>query len=205
MLKKCLAIAALCATSANLCHAATVEVTVDTNNTIPNIIANSIIADGEGIDWTGGVIRVDLTSGSVYNGVPDGNTPQSAFWSIPGFVELEWDTWFGVPYDGTNGIAGGCAATDCTPFRIFWNVIEVTWFNASTTDTGVNRIGNISLTDDAHGTWSMLTQFAGGVLLQTSGDVVNGEMVPEPASFALLGMSVLSLHRRSSSGRKQAC
>ena len=205
MLKKSLLITTLCAASANLCAAATVEVSVDTNNTIHSVVANSIIADGEGIDWTGGVIRVDLTSGFVHNGAPDSFGPQAAFWAVPGFEQLEWDSWFGVPFDGTNGVAGATAEFPGTPLQVSGQTIRVTWFNTTTTDTGPTRIGNVSLTDNAAGTWSLITSFAGGVLLHSNGDVVNGAMVPEPASLGLLGLGILGLIGRPSGKRKQAC
>ncbi|MEZ6193805.1 MAG: hypothetical protein R3C45_21385 [Phycisphaerales bacterium] len=48
--------------------AATSLIGVDPRNTIPGTVAIGILADGEGIDWTGGVLRIDLTSGSIHNG-----------------------------------------------------------------------------------------------------------------------------------------
>ena len=178
--------------------AATSSIQKDADNTIAGVCACSIFADGEGVDWTGGVLRIDLTSGSVYNGAPDSNGPQSAFWGVPGFEKLEWDTWFGVPGDGTNGIAGGAGDLGGGPLSVSGQTISVTWFNTTTTDTGPLRVGNVSLSNDASGTWQMILSFASGVLVQSGGTVEGGApCIPEPGTLALLGIGAAGLSRRS--------
>ncbi|MEZ6193806.1 MAG: PEP-CTERM sorting domain-containing protein [Phycisphaerales bacterium] len=172
-------------------NAATSSFVVDTNNTIPGVTAYSILADGEGLDWTGGVILVELTQGSVYNGVPDSNQPQNFFWAFPGFEHLQWDTWFGIPGDGTNGMAGGAGDLGGGPLEIGPTVISATWFNTALNDTGPVRVGNVSVTDDAVGAWKMILSFANGTLVYSEGVIP----VPEPASLALLGVGTLALMR----------
>lgn len=197
MIKQLLAGIALCGLAAGQASAATGSIQKDTDNTIPGVCACSIFADGQGADWTGGVLRVDLTSGSVYNGAPDSNGPQSAFWGVPGFEKLEWDTWFGVPGDGTNGIAGGAGDLGGGSLSVSGQTISVTWFNTTTTDTGPTRVGNVSLTDDATGTWSMILAFEGGALVRTDGTVEGGVLcIPEPGTLALLGLGAAGLSRR---------
>lgn len=58
-----------------------VSVFVNPANTIPNVVANTIHADGGGIDWTASALLVELDQGSVYNDPDvDGNHPQDGVW-----------------------------------------------------------------------------------------------------------------------------
>ena len=184
--------------AASTAMAATSEVVQNPANLVAGTTANSLLASGEGADWTGVVLSVKLTSGSVHNGAPDSNGPQAAFWAVPGFQALEFDTWVGVPFDGTNGIAGGAGdIPGAGPLSMAGQTISVTGFNTTTTDTAANlRVGNITLSNDAVGTWQMIMSFAGGVLVQSSGVVEGGAMVPEPASLALLGLGGIAALRR---------
>ncbi|GAB4194441.1 MAG: hypothetical protein Kow00105_08650 [Phycisphaeraceae bacterium] len=178
-------------------HAATFSITQDANNTVAGVTANRIDADGQGVDWTAIALKVDLTAGSVYNGAPDSNLPQDGFWAF--FPDLEFDTWFGVPGDGTNGVAGGAGDLGGGPLNVSGtgvDAISITAFNTTTTDTGPVRIANVSLTDDAAGTWAIIVAFGDGTLLRDSGTVAGGALVPEPASLALMGLGGLAALRR---------
>jgi len=174
---------------------------VDTANTIPNVIANRLTVDGEGQDWTAAVLLVELTQGLVHNGAPDSARPQVGFWGIPGFEILEWDTWVGTTQSGGPGIndlGPFCFGGDlgCRAFSMSGQLVSATWGGTATTEIGPTRIANISLTDDAAGTWSLQTAFAGGLVVESSGVVINGAIVPEPASVVLLGLGALSLTKR---------
>ena len=83
--------------------------------------------------------------------------------------------------------------------------ISITWFNTRTTDTGLVKIANITLSDDAVGTWQLRANFADGSSLEQSGVFTSGLIspvtlpppYPEPASSALLGLGGLGLLRRA--------
>lgn len=157
--------------------AATVSWVIDTNNTVPGVTAMSLIADGEGVDWTGAVLLVNLTTGSVHNDLTfGGDGPVPNFWPL--VAGLEWDSWLGIVDDPDpsdtqpigNSIGGGANDLgDFSGFSLAGNKISATWFDTTTKDTAGVRIANISLTDDAFGTWQLITSFAGGLLLQSSG------------------------------------
>jgi hypothetical protein len=147
---------------------------VNHNNTVPGVVANSLIATGNGADWNSAEILMVLSAGSVYNDPTfDSLTPQKTFWGV--FPDLEFDSWVGIPGDTTTSILGGAGDLgDEGPAVIADQKVSVTWFNTNITDTGVNRIANISLTDDARGTFTVIAGFSPNVLLQKSGWVVNG-------------------------------
>lgn len=183
-------------------HAATSSFEIDPTNTIAGTTAMRIIADGQGVDWTGGVLLINLTSGSIYNAPAfDGAAQQSSFWPlVPG---LQWDSAVGIPGDSTASIAGGAGdlggpgganqigllLTDASP-----QLVSATWFNTATNNTGPVQVGNITYTNDAVGTWQLILSFAGGVLVQSAGIIE----IPEPGTLAVLGFGGLGLLLRGS-------
>ena len=68
------------------------------------------------------------------------------------------------------------------------NAISVAWFTTHKDEVGGLTLARITLVDDATGTWSFLATAApgDGPLLLASGPVVDGHMVPEPASALVL-------------------
>ncbi len=161
-----------------------VSVFVDPTNPIPNVIANTIQADGGGIDWTAAALVVELDQGAVYNDpVIDGMLPQDGFWGIS--PELQWDTWVGTVPSAANGAndQGTLSAGDLGSFTLAMadQLISASWGGTSKNEIGPTRIGNISLTDDAVGTWSLAVTFAfSPQTVFLNNPVVNGEMVWDP-------------------------
>jgi hypothetical protein len=147
---------------------------VNPANTVPGVVANSLIANGNGADWQTGEILMELTEGSVYNDPDfDGLTPQQNFWGT--FPGLEFDSWVGIPGDATTAILSGAGDLgDPGPAVIADQKVSVTWFNTVKTDTSAVRIANISLTEDAGGTFTVIAGFTSNILLQQSGWVVDG-------------------------------
>ncbi len=194
MFKSIVILSACCVLFAGTAFGATGGIlNIDTENTIAGTAACKILVDGQGVDWTGAVLKIDLTAGSVYNDAGfDSDTTQAALW---GFVpQLRWDSAVGIANDGTAGIAGGGGDLGGGPLNIGGtgvDAVSVTWFNTNTTDTGPVQIGNITLSDDARGTWQLILSFADGTTLRTAG-VYEGH-IPEPASLSLLGVFGTSL------------
>jgi hypothetical protein len=163
-----------------------VSVAINPANTIPNVVANSIFADGGGIDVTAAALFVQLDQGTVYNAPQfDQDFQQQAFWGL--VPELEFDSWLGIPGENTGGIAGGAGdlGEAALPFVGLTGqgqqTVGTTWFNISTSDSGPNRIANISLTDDAAGTWSLGVTFAFlPNLIYLTNPIINGELIWDP-------------------------
>ncbi len=191
MFRRFLAVLFVCGFSAGSVFAApTVSMSIDPTNTIPGVTARKIVVDGQGVDWTAAVLVIELTQGSVYNGSPDSNGPQDAFWGF--FPELEWDTYVGIP-GGINDV-GPLSASDLgSPVVSFsGSLVSATWGNTDVTNTGPTQIANISLTDDAQGTWQMIATFANSPNMMMNGNI----MAPEPGTLALLGLGGVALMRR---------
>jgi len=181
----------------SLAMAATSGGFIDGTNTVVGTVANVFVPDGQGDDWTGAVLRVDLSSGSIYNDPGfDSDGTQAALW---GFVPaLRWDSAVGIPNDGSAGIAGGAGDLGCVGQSLAGSGAcagSITWFNTAVTDTAAVQTATITLTEDANGTWELITSFAGGQIRQ-SGVVYGGMIWPEPTSLTLLGLGGVAVLRR---------
>ncbi len=153
---------------------------VNPANTIHNTVANSLIVNGAGGDWNSAELLMELTAGSIYND-PDFDSleQQAGFWGV--FPQLEFDSWVGLPGDGTGTVFGGAIDLgDPGPAVIADQKASVTWFNTDITNTGPIRVANMTLSDDAQGIWTVLVGFSGQILLTESGWVVNGVMQLTP-------------------------
>ncbi len=171
-----------------------VSVAVNPSNTIPNVVANSIFADGDGSDWTGAALFIELDQGGVYNATQfDLSTaPTSTILNL--VPDLAFDSWVGITNDGSNIIAG--TAGDFGPSALLQPIgvegqghqaVSLAWSNVSFDNLGTNRIGNISLTDDATGQWAIAATFNGGAkVVYLSNPVVNGEMRWNPLQGDLI-------------------
>ena len=147
---------------------------------LPGYTAYGIYWDGGGTqDWTSATIDIQLTSGMFYqNPFGSDSPPSPAFFSI--FPELEFDTYVGIIGDGTAGISGNCNNDlGGGPCGIHEQFIDIVWFNSATNNTGLVKIGNFTVSNDAMGVWSILS---GGT--QTSGIII-----PEPTTLVLLALT----------------
>ena len=175
--------------------AATAHWEVDGGNIVPNTVANALFVDGEGDDWTGAVLRIDMTNGSAYQNSFGGDGPPSS--AFIGFVpELAFDTYVGIIDDGTAGIAGPAGDLGGGVQSLDFPEVSITWFNTAIDNTGPIQIANLTFSPDAQGTWELIVAFAGGQIHQ-SGVMEGGVMaLPEPTTLALMGLGGLAVLRR---------
>ncbi len=154
---------------------------------LPGFTAYGIFWDGGGTqDWTSAAINIELTSGTFYQHPLGGDGPPSTG-LISIIPEIEFDTYFGVIDDVSINVACTAGDTGGGCFGIISDTnISGSWFNSATDNTGLVKIGNFTVSNDALGTWSLLS----------AGVQISGIIIPEPASVALFGVTCPLLLRR---------
>ena len=151
-------------------------------------------------DWTNARLDLVLTAGSLYQHFAGSNVEPSPLF-FPGFPELEFDTYLTVPA-GNPDVPGFGGVTQCDTAGI-----GASWFDSVDDGPGSHVVARITLSQDAQG---LLTAPAGvtgtnydvdttGVGVDYEFDIIDGHIVPEPATLALLafgGLAVLIRKRR---------
>ena len=178
------------------------HVVLDTGELFTGYVTQELVIETN-TDWLGAqlVVSVDEPA-KVYQDVYGSSTPQypcpSWFGPLGG---LEYDTYVGngfpcdiVPLTGAVDLGGDPAWTFDD------SAISIGWYTTDTDDVGEFWLARITLVDDATGTWSFLVTAAPaeGPLLLASGPVVDGHMVPEPATLVLVGCGAACLAGRTS-------
>ena len=198
-----LAILILVAAIANVASALTTMEVIDVDNSAVPKMADHVTQDlviMTNVDWLGAQLVVDLDEpGKVYQDELGNFNPQSpnpAFFSA--FPSLEFDTYV------SNGVLGESVSTTgavylAGPATAIFDAdhISIAWYTDATDDIGTFPVARVTLHDSAGGTWSFQTPQwpAEGAGFLASGPVINGHMVPEPTTIALLGLSAAALIR----------
>lgn len=150
-------------------------------------------------DWVAANVLITLQAGSIYQdgfGDASGGPPNEAFFEL--VPTLRWDTYVKAWDAGvTPSSAGGAVDLGGTPAGTFsTTMIDKNWFTTETDDIGTSSIGRFTLSNDAVGTWVLRVDAVGQTPIVLSGDVVNGSLVPEPATLSLLGLGAMAFLRR---------
>ena len=155
-------------------------------------------------DWLGAQLVVALDEpGKIYQHPLSDTNPVSPVVTWPYPPELEFDTWVTNRYPGdpvSLNLAGAVDLGGESMWTFDRDAISIAWYGTGTNDTGKFPLARVTLADDATGTWSFLATAAPaeGPLLLASGPVVDGHMVPEPATLVLVGCGAACLAGRTS-------
>ncbi len=179
---------------------------------LDGFVANDLVMNTTS-DWTATLLQVNLTSGSIWQEPDDTATvtwngatlgkPNPAFYTLATLASSEFDSYMtgGDGTGSTASIGGACAdiSPNPCPLQFDSSGIDITWnsLGQEAGDIGIFSIARVTLSPDAQGSWLVKFTVAGfPTAIETSGVVVNGALVPEPASLSLLSLSGLGLLRR---------
>lgn len=155
-------------------------------------ITNDVVVDAAS-DWLSAVLAIELTSGDIYQHPAGGNTSPNPI-LIPAYNALEYDTYV------SNGVVGEAVSTAAAA-DLGYAAIEadvdtfaLSWYTTEGDDLGILALVRATLSTDAQGSWQFRATAspAGGPAVELAGNVVDGYMVPEPATMALLGLGGLA-------------
>ncbi len=151
---------------------------------IPGYTAYEVYYNGFGYnDWRYADFSLELTQGTIYND-PAGSDVAPTSADIANSPDLAYDTYLGIIDDDTASIVGG-NYDGSIPLEMDSDSILAYWKNWDSENRGLVKIGNITLSNDAVGTWS----------LNTAGQTFTG-VIPEPTTFALMSLAGAALLRR---------
>jgi hypothetical protein len=190
------------------------DAVADDPNLANRIIHTLMVSVPAGFDWTNSEIRIQLSTGTIYNAVsnPDVDAegdPTPALWTAPGSRQGAYDTFVNAK-PGTNGrvrsatllgtlnadgSAGSLPAIGLSGSNS--TVASVAWGNTVGGEDGVFQIAQFTTSADATGTYfghTYSTDQPGGAFHTFQGLV--GVIIPEPCGLAGLLLCGVGLLRR---------
>ena len=145
-------------------------------------------------DWTNARLDLVLTAGTLYQHFAGTNVEPNPLF-FPVYAELEYDTYLTVPA-GFPNVPGFGGTTQCDTAGI-----AASWFDSVDDGAGSHVVARITLSTDAQGslTGTDYDVDTTGVGVDFAAPIVDGHIVPEPATLAVLafgGLGVLIRKRR---------
>jgi len=163
-------------------------------------ITNTVSIDTTS-DWLSAVLVVEPEGGGIYQDAMGSEQSPNPAW-IGMVPSLEFDTYI------SNGVLGEtcstAAAVDLGYSSIIFDdtMLAISWYTTDTDDLGTLELVRATLETSCSGSWSFKATAspAGGPYVEVmNGDIVNGVLMPEPATLGLLaigGLGVLIRRKR---------
>jgi hypothetical protein len=149
-------------------------------------------------DDTGMVFQYPKTPYDTTPASPDPNliTNGEAPFYFP-YTVLEYDTYVGNGVLGESvAVAGGAVDLGGEITSTFTaDLLDIAWSTNDSDDLGTLLLTTVTLDKAATGTWAFRATAspAGGPYVELSGDIVDGKLIPEPATVGLLALGGLGL------------
>ena len=189
------------------------SVNAEGTTAMPNHTVNDLVINTT-LDWTSAIVSVNAP-GAIYQDsfeatdpITGGPLPPPANF-LAMVPSLEWDTYicggqFSDKDPAPAGTAGATASYTLPPNPICdVNDVLATFFTTTTTDIGIIELTRVTVSSAfTGGSWSIAIYDASSAeapVLEATGTIVEGVLVPEPATMLIMaigGIGVLARRRR---------